>query len=81
MIFEALQSKLFIFKFHSLGSKILKFPEFNLGMDIKFLRCEILQFLYYENVWSVIFIIPIKLFGWVNVQNCVAPLKILMTRI
>ena len=32
MIFEALQSELFRFKFHSLGSKILKFPEFNLVM-------------------------------------------------
>ena len=32
MIFEALQSELFRFKFHSLGSKILKIPEFNLVM-------------------------------------------------
>ena len=32
MIFEALQSELFRFKFHSLGSKILKFPDFNLCM-------------------------------------------------
>ena len=30
MIFEAPQSELFRFKFHSLRSKILKFPEFNL---------------------------------------------------
>ena len=30
MIFEALQSEQFRFKFYSLGSKILKFPEFNL---------------------------------------------------
>ena len=30
MIFGALQSELFRFKTHSLGSKILKFPEFNL---------------------------------------------------
>jgi len=30
MIFEALQSELFRFKFHSLCWKILKFPEFNL---------------------------------------------------
>ena len=29
IIFEALQSELFRFKFHSLSSKILKFPEFN----------------------------------------------------
>ena len=36
MIFEALQSELFRFKFHSLGSKILKFPEFNLTMSLKF---------------------------------------------
>ena len=34
MIFEALQSELFRFKFHSLGSRILKFPEFNLLMII-----------------------------------------------
>ena len=33
MIFEALQSELFRFKFHSLDSKILKFPEFNLLME------------------------------------------------
>ena len=30
MIFEALQSELFRFKFDSLSSKILKMPEFNL---------------------------------------------------
>ena len=30
MIFEALQSELFKFKFDSLSSKILKIPEFNL---------------------------------------------------
>ena len=30
MIFEALQSELFRFKFHSLSSKILKIPEFSL---------------------------------------------------
>ena len=30
MIFEALESELFKCKFHSLSSKILKFPEFNL---------------------------------------------------
>ena len=30
MIFEALQSALFGFNFHSLSSKILKIPEFNL---------------------------------------------------
>ena len=28
--FEALQSEIFRFKFHSLGSEILKIPEFNL---------------------------------------------------
>ena len=33
MIFEALQSDLLRFKFHSLGSRILKFPEFNLLME------------------------------------------------
>ena len=32
MIFGALQFELFRFKIHSLGSKILKFPEFNLNM-------------------------------------------------
>ena len=32
MIFEALQSELFRFKFHTLSSKILKIPEFNLYM-------------------------------------------------
>ena len=32
MIFGALQFELFRFKIHSLGSKILKFPEFNLRM-------------------------------------------------
>ena len=32
MIFEALQFEIFRFKFHSLGSRILKFPEFNLPM-------------------------------------------------
>ena len=32
MFFQALQSELFRFKFHSLGSKILKIPEFNLLM-------------------------------------------------
>ena len=31
-IFEALQSELFRYKSHSLGSKILKFPEFNLNI-------------------------------------------------
>jgi len=35
MIFEALQFELFRFKFHSLGSKILKFPGFNLGIYAK----------------------------------------------
>ena len=30
MIFGALQSELFRFKFHSVGSKVLNFPEFNL---------------------------------------------------
>ena len=34
MIFEALQSELFRFKFHSLASNILKFPEFNLSITI-----------------------------------------------
>ena len=34
MIFGALQFELFRFKIHSLGSKILKFPEFNLSMGI-----------------------------------------------
>ena len=34
MIFEAVQSKQFRFKFDSLGSKILKFPEFDLFMEI-----------------------------------------------
>ena len=33
MIFKALQSELFRFKFHSLSSKILKIPEFNLLMS------------------------------------------------
>ena len=33
MIFEVLQSKLFRFKFHSLVSKILKIPEFNLTIN------------------------------------------------
>ena len=33
MIFEAQQSELFRFNFHSMSSKTLKFPEFNLGMD------------------------------------------------
>ena len=37
MIFEALQSELFRFKFHLLGSKILKFPEFNLTIVYLFL--------------------------------------------
>ena len=32
MIFQALQSQPFIFKFHSLGSKILEIPEFNLSI-------------------------------------------------
>ena len=32
MIFEALQSELLSFKLHSLNSKILKIPEFNLAM-------------------------------------------------
>ena len=32
MIFEALQSALFGFNFHSLSSKTLKIPEFNLLM-------------------------------------------------
>ena len=32
MIFDALQSEFSWFKFHSLGSKILKIPEFNLIM-------------------------------------------------
>ena len=32
-IFEALQFELFRLKLHSLGSKILKFPEFNLHMS------------------------------------------------
>ena len=34
MIFEALQSALFGFNFHSLSSKTLKIPEFNLIMII-----------------------------------------------
>ena len=34
MIFGALQFELFRFKIHSLGSKILKFPEFNLAMMV-----------------------------------------------
>ena len=33
MIFEALQSELFRFKFHSLSSKILKIPEFSLSIN------------------------------------------------
>ena len=33
MIFQALQSDTFRFEFHSLGSKILKIPEFNLVID------------------------------------------------
>ena len=33
MIFEALQFELFRFNFHSMSSKILKIPEFNLNMD------------------------------------------------
>ena len=37
MIFGALQFELFRFKIRSLGSKILKFPEFNLGI---FSCCE-----------------------------------------
>ena len=36
MIFEVRQSELFRFKFHSLGSKILKFPEFNLNIGSVF---------------------------------------------
>ena len=32
MIFQALHSELFRFKFHSLGSKIEKIPEFNLSI-------------------------------------------------
>ena len=35
MIFQALRSDLFSFKFHSLRSKILKFPEFNLPIRAK----------------------------------------------
>ena len=35
MIFEALQSELFRFKFHTMSGKTLKIPEFNLG--IKFI--------------------------------------------
>ena len=34
MFFQALQPKLFRFKFHSLGSKILKIPEFNLSIAL-----------------------------------------------
>ena len=34
MIFEALQSELFRFKFQRLSSKILKFPEFNLFIGV-----------------------------------------------
>ena len=34
MIFEALQSEPFRFKFHSLGWKILKIPEFNIMIDL-----------------------------------------------
>ena len=34
MIFEALQSELFRFKFHAPSLKILKIPEFNLAMAI-----------------------------------------------
>ena len=36
MISEALQSELFRLKFHSLGSKILKIPEFNLVIVRRF---------------------------------------------
>ena len=35
MIFEALQSELLDFKFHSWNSKILKIPEFNLALTLK----------------------------------------------
>ena len=37
MIFEALQSDIFRFKFHLLGSKILKIPEFNLTITNHYL--------------------------------------------
>ena len=36
MIFEALQSEAFRFKFRSLGSKIIKIPKFNLMMGLSF---------------------------------------------
>ena len=41
MIFEALQSDRFRFKFHSLGSKILKIPEFNLDIFINYNKSAI----------------------------------------
>ena len=43
MIFEALQSELFRFKFHSLSSKILKFPEFNLFINYHILTAQSLK--------------------------------------
>ena len=42
MIFEALQSEIFRFKFHSLGLKILKIPEFNLYMKV-------------PNIWAMLY--------------------------
>ena len=48
MIFEAPQSELFRFKFHSLGSKILKIPEFNLVMN----NFEHFIELYLEVFWT-----------------------------
>ena len=42
MIFEALQSEIFRFKFQSLGLKILKIPEFNLYMKV-------------PNIWAMLY--------------------------
>ena len=51
MIFEALQSELFKFKFHSLCSKILKISEFNLFMSLdKFDPTKVLKIVIYDTV-------------------------------
>ena len=49
MIFEALRSELFRFKFNALSSKILKIPEFNLTIDPP-PRCSLILFEPFLNI-------------------------------
>ena len=68
MIFGALQFELFRFKIHSLGSKILKFPELNLDMTFYRKYCPVKRYEKKERLLSALFNFVHQAF-WSNVRQ------------